>query len=112
MDSGVAALLGSAIGGLSGVVVPVLNEYLKNRREHRLADIRKETLRKILSNPKFRFRRLSTLNESVGLDDDETVALLLEIGARKNRAKGSDQWGLISRNPWPNDDQSTEDTSG
>ena len=104
MDSGLAALMGSLIGSVSGIATVLVTEHLKGKRERLLSEIRKKTLIKILSNSKFHYRRLPTLAESVGLGDEETIALLLEIGARKNRAKDSDQWGLISRNPWPDEE--------
>jgi hypothetical protein len=106
MDSGIAALIGSAIGSMTGVLTTILNDHLRRKRRDKLAKIRKETLFKLLSNPKFKWRKLESLCDSVGSDEDTTIPLLLEIGARKSRSAGSTSWGLVSRNPWPDEEPS------
>ena len=51
------------------------------------------------------WRRLETLQRVIGADDKTTVRLLLEIGARGSQT-GNPVWGLIARNPLPEDDAS------
>jgi hypothetical protein len=83
MDSGVAALIGSAIGSMSGVITVVLNDYLRRRRHNRLRKIRQDTLRKVFTNSKSKWRSLETLSDSIGADEDTTVTLLLETAVAR-----------------------------
>jgi hypothetical protein len=101
MDSGVAALIGTVVGSLTSIASTWLSEYLRNKRSDKLAEKRKERLRQLLSGPKYKWRSLEMLSDSIGTDQETTAALLMEIDARRSMASGSDRWGLISRNPFP-----------
>jgi hypothetical protein len=47
-------------------------------------EIRKDRLRKMLSNPKWEWRTIEVLETAIGEDEKTTVDLLLEIGARRS----------------------------
>lgn len=57
----------------------------------------KRALVKALSNPKFKFRKIGTLQAAIGdACRDYTVGLLGEVGARPSK-NNSDLWALSSR---------------
>jgi hypothetical protein len=58
---------------------------------------RKGTLRKLLDDPKFRWRSITTLARSIGASEDATRELLVSIGARASVGQGEEMWGLRSR---------------
>ncbi len=91
-------VLGTLIGALGTGAATWLNDYLSNRRKDRLDKARKVLLQKMLDDPEFQWRNLTTLSHVVGADADTTKRLLLDIGARASE-DGSEKWGLISRNP-------------
>ena len=101
VDSGWAALLGTFVGSFANIGTTWLSEYLRNRPTDRLAKIRKERLTTLLSGQKYTWRELSTLCDAIGADEEVTVELLLEIGARRSQAQGKNTWALISRAPFP-----------
>jgi predicted type IV restriction endonuclease len=57
----------------------VITEAIRDGRE-----IRKDRLRKMLSNPKWEWRTIEVLETAIGEDEKTTVDLLLEIGARRS----------------------------
>jgi len=58
---------------------------------------RKSTLRKLLNDPKFRWRSIATLARAVGASEKRTRKLLVSIGARASVRPGEEMWGLRSR---------------
>lgn len=58
----------------------------------------------MLRNPKYQWRKLETLMHVIGSDEETTKRLLLQVGARASE-DGKPLWGLIERNPMPNDKQ-------
>jgi hypothetical protein len=100
MDSGWATVLGALVGAISSIAATAFAEYLRNQRTRKLDLIRKDVLRKILSNEKYAWRTMGTLTDAIGADEETTARLLLEIGARRSLAKGSSSWSL---KPFPED---------
>ena len=111
MDSGIAALIGAAIGGATSIAATWLSEHLRNKRSNKLDQIRKDRLRRILSDEKRKWHSLEKLSAAIGADGETTAGLLLEIDARRNVGP-KEVWGLISRNPYREDvDQANQDTT-
>jgi hypothetical protein len=104
MDSGLAALVGTVVGGATSIATTWLSEYLRNKRSNRVAEMRKDRLRKLLSGPKYTWRSHKMLCDAIGADEHTTGALLMEIGARRSMAAGRDSWALTSRAKFPDDD--------
>jgi hypothetical protein len=102
MDEGTAAIVGAVAGGVLTLLGNWLSHYLQTHRTVSLDKIRRERLTQLLNAPKYKWRSMDMLASAIGADEETTAALLLEIGARASMA-GSDSWGLISRNPYPND---------
>lgn len=99
MDSAVAGLLGAFIGSLGSIVSPIAVEYWKSRRAGRLDKIRRQHLIKLLTDPRWESRSFEALSDSIGADDEKTIELLLEVGARRLRSRDRNQWALASRVP-------------
>lgn len=100
MSEGCATVIGALIGSASSIAATWLSEHLRNRRSNRLMEIRKETLKRLLSDPKYIWRSIETLCASIGTDAETTIGLLLEIDARKSSKSGNDVWALISKAPF------------
>jgi len=100
MGSGWAAIFGALVGGAASIVATWLSDHLRERRTSKLDRIRKGVLKRLLSGKKFEWRSMSQLSDAIGADDETTARLLLEIGARRSLAKGSNSWGLKD---WPED---------
>lgn len=107
MDSGIAALIGATIGGVTSIATTWLSEFLRNKRSTKLDKIRKDRLRRILEDEKRRWHSLDKLSAAIGTDDETTAGLLLEIDARRNVGP-KEVWGLVSRNPYMEDALSEE----
>ena len=109
MDSGTAAILGTTIGGVIGLVgtfgSAILKHFLDTKRSNALDHIRRDRLKQLLSSQKFTWRSMANLSSAIGADEETTAALLLEIEARKSMAAGKDTWALVSRAPFPDDPQ-------
>ena len=106
MDSEQAVIIGTLVGGLCGIGGSIattwLGEHLRHKKSNRLAEIRKTRLRRSLSVEKYRWRNLGRLCDEIGADEETTIGLLLEIGARRS-TKEKAVWGLETRNPFPED---------
>ena len=100
MDSGWSAVIGALVGGGASIATTWLSEHLRERRTSRLDRIRKDILKRLLSRSKYQWRNMQTLSDAIGADDETTARLLLEIGARRSLAKGTDSWGMKD---WPED---------
>jgi len=70
---------------------------------HSEGDSRKDKLTELLNDPKYRFRKIGTLADAIGEDEDTTVELLESIGARQER-DNEELWGLTSRVGQPKGD--------
>ena len=100
MDSGLAALGGSFVGGIMTFAATWLNAHLNRTRPNRADDTAKQLLKWMLEVNELRWRAIHTMANVVGLSEERTRELLLEIGARGSEAN-PELWGLISRNPLP-----------
>jgi hypothetical protein len=71
-------------------LVGALPRFLRTRK-------RKKILRPMLDDPRWKWRKLTTLAQSAGLGEQETRDLLIDMGARPSTGSGPEAWGLISR---------------
>lgn len=94
--------IGVMLGSLTSFATPIVMHFLQRRSQAKLDDTRKKLLQKMLDHPERTWRKLSTLSHVIGLDEETTKRLLLELGARASE-DGQSLWGLISRNPFPED---------
>lgn len=104
-ESIVIALIGVAgavIGSIATIAVQWLSHFLQERAAAKKDKPRKDLLLEMLCSPKYQWRKLETLMHVIGADEETTKRLLLEIGARASEY-GQPLWGLIKRNPLPND---------
>jgi hypothetical protein len=106
MDDKLLIALVAAGGAVLGVLVTTIGQialfWLKDRPANRLAKLRKQLLMKMLDDQRWKWRKLTTLSHVIGADETTTKALLIDVGARASQ-DGSQLWGLISRNPLPED---------
>jgi len=106
-ESIVIALIG-VIGAVIGSTATVATQWLSHRLTERTATERekprKNLLLEMLQSPKYPWRKLETLMHVIGSDEETTKRLLLEVGARASE-DGQPLWGLIQRNPLPQDKQ-------
>jgi len=93
-----ATAIAALLGGLLSLAGTVLSHWLLARKGHASRKAAKEILKTMLHHPQYRWRKLSTLANAVGLEPAETRLLLLELGARGHMKAGT-KWGLVSRNP-------------
>ncbi len=100
----IAVLIGAVVGAVASLATVFLTHWLAKRREYRLDDKRKERLTLLLRGEKYKWRSIETLSSAVGADIIKTKELLIEIDARQSLSNNS-SWGLISRNPYPEDIQ-------
>jgi hypothetical protein len=104
-ESIVIALIGVAgavIGSVATVAVQLLSHHLEENAAAKRDKPRKDLLLEMLRLPNYRWRKLETLMHVIGSDEELTKRLLLEVGARASE-DGQPLWGLIERNPLPND---------
>jgi hypothetical protein len=100
----IAALIGAVIGASASIATAWLTWWLSKRRENSLDDKRRERLKLLLGGEKYKWRDIDTLASAIGADDIKTKELLIEIDARQSLSNNN-SWGLISRNPYPEDMQ-------
>lgn len=102
-ESIVIALIGVA-GAVIGSIATVSGQWLSHHLQQCAAKERdkprRELLLKMLKSQKHQWRKLETLMHVVGADEETTKRLLLELGARASE-DGKPLWGLIERNPLP-----------
>lgn len=93
ISSGLGALLG---GGLVS--------FYTVFKKHQIEKNRKNILLVLLKDKKHvnGWRKLETLSKVIGLDDEGTKNLLVEIGARGSLQE-KEVWGLISKHPLDED---------
>ena len=99
MDPGCAAILGALIGAVAVLAGNLLTHYLQTRRPNSLNDIRRKRLLRELQDPKYEWRSLERLSSVIGANEDHTIELLLEIGARTSKTD-KNVWALESKKPY------------
>lgn len=87
----VIAIIGGLFGGGFVALASAVKKHFRDSE-------RKKILKILLSDKHKAWRNLSTLARVIGLDEEKTKHLLLDIGARGSTSE-SDAWGLISRHP-------------
>jgi|SRR5690554_1406817 len=100
----IIGVIGAAVGSIATVAVQWLSFFLQESSAKKLDKPRKDLLLIMLRNPKYQWRKLETLMHVIGSDEETTKRLLLQVGARASE-DGKPLWGLIERNPMPNDKQ-------
>jgi len=100
MDNGWAAIIGAGVGVIGTLSTTSLNAYLSRKRPDPADMAAKQLLIDMLSTNEFRWRQIRTLSNVIGLPEESTRKLLLEIGARGSE-RNPDLWGLVSRHPLP-----------
>lgn len=106
-ESIVIALIGvsgAVVGSIATVSVQWLSRYLDERAVKQRDKPRKDLLLEMLRSPKYTWRKLETLMHVIGTDEETTKRLLLEVGARASE-NGEPKWGLIERNPLPEEQE-------
>jgi hypothetical protein len=98
MDSGWAVVLGGAVGVIGSWGTSWLNHYFAQSQKDEGEEAAKTLLRDLLGTPEYRWRRVDTLANVVGVNELTVRRLLLECGARGSMRNGK-YWGLVSRNP-------------
>ena len=98
------------IGVASSPLTTWFSDYWRHRRLDRTDDVRRDRLRKILSQSNRKWRKIEYLAEAIGATEEKTTRLLLEIDARRSFTKGSTSWVLVSRAPFADDAMSDEQT--
>lgn len=97
MDSGWAAIIGAFVGGAASLGATFLPEWLRGCEARKLDTIRQDVLRRRLQASNKKWVPIDKLMAHVGGDRDNTIRLLLLIGARRSM-NGNDVWGF---NDWP-----------
>jgi hypothetical protein len=110
MDSGTAAVLGALIGVASSPLSTWFSDYWRHRRTDSTDSLRRNRLAKILNQPDRKWRKIEYLSDAIGVGEEKTARLLLEIDARRSFTKGSTSWALVSRAPFPDDVMGEEPT--
>jgi hypothetical protein len=91
---------GAVIGSVATVVAQWLSHHLEGKAAAKREKPRKHLLLEMLRAPRHQWRKLETLSHVIGADEETTKRLLLEVGARASE-DGRSLWGLIERNPLP-----------
>jgi hypothetical protein len=81
--------LSAIVNGLTKLVTALPNLFRTRKR--------KQILRPMLEDPRFKFRKLETLARATGMSEDDARHLLIDMGARASTARGAEAWGLRSR---------------
>ena len=98
----IIGLIGVVSGAAISIAGHVIVHCLQNRKQNKLDEARKALLKSMLERPEFTWRSLDKLMHVVGADEETIKRLLLELGARASE-DGKPLWGLISRNPFANE---------
>lgn len=104
----IKTLFASLVGATVVLCADIAKDLYLNIDARKLKNERKERLTIMLCDPSELqektglWRDLKTLSRVVGLKEEDTVDLLVELGARgsaKNRKDGKIVWGLMSLHP-------------
>lgn len=99
------SVLGAAIGALSSLGTTWLNARLNQKDPNAEYDEAASKLLRSMLEKGPRWRKISTLANVVGLDEKSAKEYLILLGARGSETDG-DLWGLVSRNPLPEHENS------
>jgi hypothetical protein len=75
---------------VNSVIVSLYGIFSSNRARNR----QKEILRKMLLNPRYKWRTFKSLRLSIRQDENSTKELLIELGAHAS-TKSKDAWTLL-----------------
>ncbi|UTJ07166.1 hypothetical protein [Arcobacter roscoffensis] len=95
---GLIGVIGAIVGSILTILGNFALEWFKSKSQKELDKSRQKILKKMLEDPSFEWRKLSTLSAVVGCDEEMTKHHLIAIGARGSEDNGG-LWGLISRHP-------------
>ncbi|MDJ0614340.1 MAG: hypothetical protein QNJ29_11745 [Rhizobiaceae bacterium] len=97
----VSVILGGIAGFISAYIGPKkLEEWRQEKHNREWAEPRRELLRQLLSDPRWRFRNIAILSRVAGVNEEQCRDLLISIKARGiANTKSKEQWALISRAP-------------
>lgn len=104
MDTTVLTALVGFVGVISGAALTVvgnlLSQWFKDRPQKKLDEERKQLLKQMLRDSRFkeRWRNITTLSRVIGADEETTKRLLIEIKARGSE-KDDGLWGLLEYHP-------------
>ncbi len=103
-------VLGAAIATIGSAGTTWLNAWLIKRNDpEREYDAAVKSLLKALLEKGPKWRKATTLASIIGLDKKLTKEYLIVIGARGSQSD-PELWGLVSRNPLQDIDDSTQNT--
>lgn len=91
-------VIGAIAGSLLTLVGSFALEWLKRKPQRDIDYARQKLLLQMLSDKAFQWRNISTLAAVIGCDEEQTKHHLIAIGARGSE-KTDGKWGLISRHP-------------
>jgi len=96
-------LIGAVIGSIAAILGNILMHVLKERSKTRKDKGAKTLLVGMLEDASHdhpnRWRRLETLSQVIGADEQTTKRLLIQVGARGDQTHGSTLWGLKKYHP-------------
>ncbi|WP_298917329.1 hypothetical protein [uncultured Roseobacter sp.] len=98
----ISAISGGVVGGVVTVFGQIFVHKYKERERKKLESVQKKMLDKMLRDPTYEWRSLSTLRGTVGADLETAKRLLIDIGAR-GRMGNPKQWALMELKPLPKD---------
>ncbi|CUH45253.1 hypothetical protein [Ruegeria atlantica] len=109
MSEVLAAIFGGVIGGILGPII--FEEYRSWKHQKDWKEPRKELLKSMLLDPKFKFKSIERLSRTIGCTEDDTRSLLIELGARGTilRKSKKEGWVLIDRAPLKEDVRNLEE---
>ena len=96
----IVGLIGVFVGATITFAGNLLLHYLRGQKQKRLDTRRKELLEQMLRDNRFKekWRKLTTLSAVVGTPAEETMRLLVELGARGSE-KADGKWALLEYHP-------------
>ncbi len=100
MDASIATgVIGSVLGAGATLGATWLNGRFNRKMPYSAEKEAKRLLLGMLKEPDWKWRKIGTLGNVIGVDHATVRRLLLEIGAR-GAMNNPDYWGLASRNPF------------
>jgi hypothetical protein len=105
MAEGLWVLLGTALGTVGSIATTWLSSHLSRQSPHPKFDKAVEKLLREMLEGEHNWRKLETLASVTGLSEEHAKEYLVELGARGSETDAR-LWGLISRNPLSDIDNS------
>jgi hypothetical protein len=100
MAEGAWVALGASIGMVGSLLTTALNSWLTRHNDlDRYDKAAMKLLTQMLEKGQ-NWRKLRTLSNVIGANEQDTKELLLILGARASETN-PELWGLVSRNPLP-----------